>query len=147
MLIGDFLGGGGMDSLELTLRFAGARQRVIASNIANIDTPDYIPLDLSPGEFQKTLASAIDRRRSAGNVGPLQLGSTAQMRVDGPAETARVTFTPTTPSGNILFHDRNNRDIERLMQANVENLGVYRLAAELLRTRLEVTRVAISERV
>lgn len=142
MLIGDMFQGGGMDTLELTAKFAGSRQRVIASNIANLSTPNYVQLDLSPAEFQRVLKAAVEKRRA---------GQTQELRLSGSRQVAQdprggVSFTPTTPSGNILMHDRNDRDLERLMQANVENVGVFRVAVDLLRSRYEVLRSAISER-
>jgi flagellar basal body rod protein FlgB len=47
----------------------------------------------------------------------------------------------------VLFHDRNNRDLERLMQGLAENTTTYRVAADLLRSRYDVLRTAISQRV
>lgn len=143
MLIGDLFKGSEIESLELTMKFAGARQRVIASNIANLSTPNSIQLDLSPQDFQAALRSAVDRKRSGATDG-LQLKSSRQIAQDSRGE---VTFTPTTPSGNILMHDRNDRDVERLMQANAENAGVFRVAVDLLRSRYEIMRTAISQRV
>jgi hypothetical protein len=36
--------------------------------------------------------------------------------------------------------------MERLMQANAENITVYRLSAELLKTRFDLLKSAIAER-
>jgi flagellar basal-body rod protein FlgB len=142
MLISDLFKGGDLQALELTAKFAGARQRTIASNIANISTPNYVQMDLSPQEFQKALRAAVERRREGGS-SELKLGSSSQIAQDS---RGRVTFTPTSPSGNILMHDRNDRDLERLMQANAENAGVFRVAVDLLRSRYEIMRSAIAER-
>jgi flagellar basal-body rod protein FlgB len=137
--------------LELTAKFAGERQRVIASNIANIDTPNFQPTDLSPELFQRQLRSATERRRESSRPDePLVLRSvpgasgTQEVRVDAQGQ---AQFTPTSSSGNILFHDRNNRDLERMMQANAENVAVFRVAVDLLRSRYEQLRTAMSERV
>lgn len=136
-----------MDTLELTAKFAGERQRVIASNIANLSTPNYVQLDLSPAEFQRVLRDAVEKRRA---------GQTSELKLTGSREVAQdprvrgsegVRFTPTAPSGNILMHDRNDRDVERLMQANVENVGVFRVAVDLLKSRYDVLKAAIGERV
>lgn len=144
-MIADLVNSGAIQSLELTMRFAGERQRLIAHNIANLSTPDFRPMDVAPAEFAHALRDAIDERRSrtGGEIGELHPRSTAQLtfRSDG-----GVTLKPKTPSNNILFHDRNNRDLERLMQDNAENVAVYRLSAELLRSRFEVLRAAIAER-
>lgn len=146
-MINDLVNAGAIPSLELTMRFAGARQRLIAHNIANLSTPDFRQLDVAPADFAHALRSAIDERRerTGGEIGELRVKSTRQIRF-GADGAGSVSLTPRTPSGNILFHDRNNRDLERLMQDNAENVAVYRLSAELLRSRFEILRSAIAER-
>lgn len=141
-------------ALEMTIRFAGQRQRVLAHNIANISTPDFQPLDLPVAEFQRTLGEAIDRRRDAargGGVqtpgaphGPLAWRESRHLRQD---DRGDLLATPSDPSRNILFHDRNNRDTERMMQDVAENLSVYRVATDLLKSRYDLLRTAISGRI
>jgi len=144
-MLADLASSGAIPSLELSLRFAGERQKLIAHNIANASTPDFRPLDVDPAHFAQTLRGLIDQRRSktGGEHGILPSHSSKQIRfgADG-----RVTLNPRVPSGNILFHDRNNRDMERLMQDNAENVAAYRLTAELLRGRYEILKSAIAER-
>jgi len=120
-------------ALEATLQFAARRQRLLAHDIANISTPNFQPLDVSPAEFQRVLGEAIDRRRSrfGGDRGELPLKGSRHIEVDA---RGRLQLRPHAQAGNILFHDRNNRDLERLMQSLVENTSVFRTAAELLRT-------------
>lgn len=128
--------------MEATIRFAGARQRLIASDIANIDTPDYRTRDVDPRGFQAALGEAIDRRRAGGSVGPLGAQSTREIRFgrDGGLE-----LEPRSDRGNVLFHDRNNRDLERLMQDLAENMGMYRVASDLLKNRMDHIQGAIRE--
>lgn len=132
--------------LEALVRYAGARQRLIAHNAANLSTPDFRPLDVAPSEFRSVLREAVERRRAQHGAigGELELGSSEQIRF---GSDGAIELTPQTPTGNILFHDRNNRDVERLMQANAENMAVFRVATDLLRSRMEIMRAAISERV
>lgn len=145
-MIGELSNSGAIPSLELMVRFAGGRQRVLAHNIANLDTPDFRPTDVSPQAFQHALGKAIDERRArtGGQEGALNFKGNPQVRREA---DGRLTLTPTSPSRNILFHDRNNRDLERLMQDNAENAAAFRVAVDLLRGRYEVMRAAISERV
>jgi flagellar basal-body rod protein FlgB len=145
MLVNEIVNSGALPSLEMTIRFAGARQRVIAHNIANLNTPDFRPTDASPAQFQKALKEAVDRRREAtgGSQGELDFRSTRQVKREADGS---LSLTPTTSSGNILFPDRNNRDVERLMQANVENAGVFRVAVDLMKNRFDEIRTAIAER-
>lgn len=133
---------GSLPALEQTLKFTGARHRLILNNIANLSTPNYQPKDVRPGEFRAALSEAIDKRREAGRVvGPLEMRDTRRITFG-----ERLTLDPRTPSGNILFHDRNNRDLERTMQDLAENAMMYRTAADLYRSRMGLVREAIRER-
>ncbi len=137
---------GAIPALEMTLQFAGARQRVIAHNIANFDTPNFRPKDADPRDFQRVLGEAIEgrRARNGGVSGALDWQESSQIK-RGPSGSLRLN--PEADSGNILFHDRNNRDLERTMQDLVENAGVYRVASDLLRNRFQIIQAAIAERV
>lgn len=147
MLISDITSSGAIPTLEASLRFAAERQRLIAGNIANISTPDYRQKDVSIAGFQEALGHAIDARRAStgGERGDLPLRSTQELRVDG-AGSADFHLAPKSPSGNILFHDRNNRDLEHLMRDNVETTQEFRFASELLRNRFELLKSAIAMR-
>lgn len=137
---------GAIPALEAAMRFSAQRHRVIVHNIANLSTPDFVPMDVSVPAFQSQLQEAVDRRREAtgGQHGGLELRETREVGV-GPG--GRLELRPATPSGNVLFRDRNNRDVERTLQDLVENATMFRVASDLLRSRLAILRVAISERV
>lgn len=142
MFIDGLLNSGAIPSLERTMQFTARRQEIISHNIANLSTPNFQPLDVSTHAFQKTLGEAIDRRRQQmGGRGPLRLESTREVGV-----TSRgLELTPQQPSGNVLFHDRNNRDLERTMQDMVENLTAFRVASDLLKGRMDLLNSAIRD--
>jgi flagellar basal-body rod protein FlgB len=133
-----------MPVLEQMMRFTAQRQRVLAHNIANIDTPDFLPLDVSPQRFQDALRQAVEVRRRAGGTGELAPPQSREIRV-GP--DGSWTLRPGTSSGNILYHDRNNRDVEVMMKDLAENALTFRVAADLYRQQNDTLRVAISQRV
>lgn len=144
-LISDISTHGSTPVLGRLLEFAGQRHRLLSHNIANMDTPDFRPLDVSTRGFQQALARAVEdrRARTGGAHGTLPLESTDEVQVS----RSRLTLTPRTPSGNILYHDRNNRDLERMMQDLAENTLMFRTASDLLRREHELIRTAISQRV
>lgn len=141
MFLRDVIGGGAIPVLELAARFAGRRQELLAHNIANIDTPDFRPRDVSPARFQEMLGDAVDRSRDRG--GNLEWRQTREVRREG----SDLRLVPRSPSGNILFHDRNDRDLERMMADLSENLAVFRVATDLLRSRYGLINGALAERV
>ncbi|MCX5689651.1 MAG: hypothetical protein NTV94_07695 [Planctomycetota bacterium] len=148
MIFDDLATAGSGPILEQMLKFAGARQRLLAHNLANIDTPNFVPLDVSPQAFQRHLAKAVAKRRetTGGESGALELSDTDEVSFGG-GGAAPITLTPGTSSGNILYHDRNNRDVERLMQAVAENQLTFKTTADLLRRQNDLLRSAISQRV
>lgn len=137
---------GALPTLEATMRFSAKRQQLIAHNIANLETPNFTPVDVDPRHFQSVLRDAVDERRgrARGTFGPIDMDETRQLeqRADG-----GLTLRPLTHSGNIAFHDRNNRDLERTMQQLAENAAAFRLASDLMKNRTGVLRSAISERI
>ena len=49
-MIDGFLGGSSLPALERSIQYMSARQRLLAGNIANIETPGYRPTDVSPAK-------------------------------------------------------------------------------------------------
>lgn len=144
MFIDQVLDAGAMPTLERAMQFAARRQELIAHNIANISTPNFIQRDVSVERFQAQLASAVDRRRerTGGIRGALELGSTQEVKV---RPGGSLALTPTSPREGVLAHDRNNRDLERLMQDMVENMTAFRVASDLLKSQMDTLMTAIRE--
>jgi flagellar basal-body rod protein FlgB len=134
-----------MPALEKMLLFSGGRQRIIANNIANIDTPNYQGVDVDPQSFQKLLGEAIDsrRNRNGGAFGALELKQNRQVQSVG----GRMVLNAETPAAGVLFQDRNQRDLERLMQQLVENASTFRVASDLMRKSSSQLKLAIAQRV
>lgn len=138
-----------MPALEATIRFTARRQAFLTNNVANADTPNFRPRDVAPGEFQRVLGDAVDKRRQqfGGHRGSLEFRSSENIR---PSRTRlgepSFDLRPSAQGRNILFHDRNDSDIERMMQDLVENTNVHGMAVELHRGRSELLNIAIRER-
>lgn len=135
--------------LEAAMQFAARRHSVIQHNIANLTTPGFQTRDVSVEDFHEALGEAVEHRRAASRGeggtrgGQLEFegNSEVKMHPDGTME-----LRPRTPTGNILFHDRNDRDLEKSMQALAENVAAFRVASEFLRGRYEMLNTAIRER-
>ncbi|MFN3166335.1 MAG: flagellar basal body rod protein FlgB [Phycisphaeraceae bacterium] len=135
---------GSMPVLERMVQFTGARQQLIAHNIANFDTPYYKPIDLDPTRFQAQLGDALQRRSRKPNPmhRPIELRSDEQVRI----RKGQMQFVAQPQNENILFHDQNNRDVERTMQDLVENAMAHRASIELLKSEFDLLQTAIRER-
>lgn len=134
---------GALPVLERMMQFAGARHRLISNNLANLSTPGFRPEDVSVSAFQQSLRDAIDARKAGDRAGGLALTDSREVVVhrDG------LELRPQPRGDNILFHDGNDRDLERLMQSLVENIMAFRAASQLLRNRQLVLNEAIRERI
>lgn len=135
---------GALPTLKRTMEFTSARQQILSHNIANLSTPNFKPLELSPELFQAQLGKAVDERRRSRRPldGDLEFTPTPQIR----ERDGSLVFEPQQAGDGILYHDRNNRDLERTMQALAENALVHNTAVDLLRSEFELLRSAIRER-
>jgi flagellar basal-body rod protein FlgB len=118
--------------VERVLEFAQARHKLIAENMANIDTPGYRQKDLSPTKFFEMLRDRAEQRRASAP------GSTSYDDIAAEIEN---------PSRGILFHDGNNRSMESLASDQAKNGLLYTLAIELLRKQFSAMEQALKERV
>jgi len=122
----------GTHALELATRFYEERHKVLAENVANIDTPDYHTKILDPEVFREELKEALHEAKSA-RENRLELRGDAQIATDS---QGRLTVKPRTrPAANILFHDGSNASLEQLMTEVQKNSLDYQLAASLLNKR------------
>ena len=118
--------------VEKVLKFASARQKLIAENVANVDTPGYRQKDLSEAKFFSMLRERAAARRDAA---PGSLG------YDG------LNVDVENPQAGILFHDQNNRSMEQLASDQAKNGMLYMLAIELLKKQFSSMEMALKERI
>jgi flagellar basal-body rod protein FlgB len=118
--------------VERVLEFAAARHRLIAENMANIDTPGYRQKDLSSAKFFSMLrARAAERAQGApGAIGYDDIATDLE-----------------NPVAGILFHDQNNRSMEQLASEQAKNGLLYTMAIEILRKQYSQMEMALKERV
>src|SRR4051812_18324273 len=132
MFIERLLNGGNGPVIEASVRFAAARHRMLAENIANVDTPGYIQRDLSQEKFQALLAQRVERRDSLAD------GTTRFDDLGGEVENG---------TSGILFHDGNNRSMEQLMSDSAKNALFHNMMLEMLRKQFATIELALRERV
>ena len=144
-MIAGLFDNGALPSLERVVQFTSQRQKLLAANAANLSTPYYKPVDLDPKSFQQALGQAIDdrRRRTNPTAGPLEMRDTDQLRFN----PGGIDPRPIETNDNILFHDQNNRDLERLMQRIAENTLAHNAAVDMIRNQFDTLEIAIRERI
>jgi flagellar basal-body rod protein FlgB len=103
-------------SLEKYMNLLAARQKLVTSNIANVDTPGYQTKDI---DFQSEFQSILNGASS------------------GPA--------PQSVSGLKVKNDGNNVNLDREAQALSENSIRFNAATNLLKGQLRILKSAIKE--
>jgi flagellar basal-body rod protein FlgB len=115
---------------EQRLRWAEARQRVLAQNIANADTPNYRPSDMQP--FAKVLSGKLtEKQMVATNANHLQ-GTRQQ---DGRTLKERVS-AKRDPSGNAVSLEREALRVADTDSAHSTALSVRRRYISMFMTAL-----------
>jgi flagellar basal-body rod protein FlgB len=107
--------------ISAALSGLAARQRTIANNVANVDTPNFTASEVN---FEQTLQNAINGGRSGGSVDPSSLKS---------AVTRSTLVNSTSTRG-----DGNNVDIDREMELLGETNVTYSALTQALSTRLSI---------
>ena len=112
------------------------RQQMVASNIANIDTPGYRTRDVS---FRLTMQEIL----SGGEI-PMKSGATDRPHL--PAWTS-IPLEPEVfeVEGLTMRADRNNVDIDREMLKLGETSFAYAMVTQLLRGKFRTISSAIQE--
>ncbi len=113
-------------TIDKLIQFTEKRQQILAHNIANIDTPGYKIRDLNLQKFQNDLRNAIENRKFKASI----------------SQKAKIDYDQ-----YLLFHDKNNRSIEKLVTSATKNALLHNVAVELLRSQYAILGKAISLRV
>ncbi len=104
-----------------------ARQRAIANNVANVDTPNF---KASEVRFEDTLKSAMTRARAG--------LTTDQTTLNAAASRASIVDATSTRG------DGNNVDIDREMEMLSEANLTYGALTQAMSTRISILRNVIS---
>lgn len=124
-----------IEKLKTRMHWHQARQKVIAENVANADTPGFKPRDVAEPQFDA-------RGRPVG--GNLQVARTApgHLALDQTRpgmSTRNAARFEVRPSGNAV-------NLEEQMLKSAQNQSDYQLAASLYEKSLSMLRIATGRR-
>ena len=123
-----------LNAMEGYMDRLSQRQKIVASNLANIDTPGYKTKDIS---FHATIDELIDKHSSG------HLRMTRERHLD--AETCGRRNMVFEPQGLIERADENNVDIDReMMKLNETSFG-YSMISQMLRGKYNKLSTSINE--
>jgi flagellar basal-body rod protein FlgB len=126
-----------VDVLGKSIDMRAKNQNLISSNIANAETPNYVPKSLSfESELQGALKNGDKGTPSVTNVRhiPLKGASSRVQSVSG-----KVVETPAKSPGK----DGNAVELEGEMSRMVENQIMYNASVQMLSKKFEGLRTAI----
>ncbi len=107
---------------------AGARQAVVAGNIANADTPGYRAKTLPAfAESYRDQAALSPRRSRVGHIGALDAGSGVRLQ----NRTGQAA-----PNGNTVSLETEMTAAAEVSQEQARAISVYRHALGIIRTTL-----------
>jgi flagellar basal-body rod protein FlgB len=129
----------GLDALlarmERAMDVMSRRQQLIATNVANLDTPGYRTRDI---DFDRALQRAVDERTE----GPLR--ATHPLHSTGEAAGGDAEL-PQRIEGLMVRNDGNDVSPDREMLALASTRSRYEVAAAIVRMRVRQLRSALSE--
>jgi flagellar basal-body rod protein FlgB len=125
-----------LSAIKSRMQYHQARQKTLAENVANADTPGFRPRDLKPFDLMLAMerggqAAAGPARTQAGHIGASGAGGAPGSRRAQPFES--------TPSGNAV-------NLEDEMLRLSQNNSDYQLATTLYSKSLSYLRLALGKR-
>ena len=122
--------------LEKLLDFHSDRHKLLAANVANIDTPGYKGHDISfPDEL----------KRAAGTGKTLALAKTNEGHLPAGIHLKDMRYSVFESNGTAHRLDGNTVDLDKEMSKLAENNLYYNTAAQLISKKLQGLKTAISE--
>ncbi len=123
------------EALVRRMSWLGQRQQVLTQNLANADTPDYVPQDLKEDSFARLLTRRLAPVEPA-TTNPAHLRGAAQ-RPARPAEgeDQRERFE-TAPSGNAVVLEEQLIKMAETQMDYQTMTNLYRKHIQMLRSAL-----------
>lgn len=128
--------GGHLGLLEKSMGAASLRQRVIANNIANVNTPGFKKSDVI---FEDALAQAML------GTGTLNQVRTHSRHLSKQQSADEVEPQVVASNGTTMRNDGNNVDIEAEMAQVAQNNLYYNTLAQQLSAKLKDLKTAINQ--
>ena len=115
--------------------WAAQRQKVLAQNISNADTPNYRPHDLKQVNFKDVLRGQMEPRVGVSRTDARHLKGTIPEQEPFRENGVRKTFEQ-SPDGNQVI-------VEEQMQKVSDTRSDYNTAVQLMQTHMKMLRIAV----
>lgn len=122
------------DMAMTKMNWASQRQKVLAQNVANADTPDYQPRDLKKLDFRHMLRD---------QVAPVQVARTNPNHLKGTIPEQDQFRSRTLLKSYEESPDGNEVVLEEQMQKVGDTRGEYNTAVQLMESHLKMLKIAL----
>lgn len=131
--IGIGAGGNLMQALKTRMQWHQSRQKVLAENVANADSPGFKPSDLKQPAIAATSATASGVSPTLTSAGHMSFAG-----LNGGFDGSKAQRFETTPNGNAV-------NLEDEMLKVAQNQSDFQLAASLYSKGLGLMKIAIGK--
>lgn len=122
---------GTINQLENSLKYSTTKQKAIAQNIANVDTPNYKAKEVLKPSFQTELKSAMQANRT----------DARHFQFSNANQSTGVVVTRPNSEYN---HNGNSVDVDKEMSEMAENQIYYNAMIERINGKFNSLRTVIS---
>ncbi len=131
-----------IETLTESVKFAERRHQLLASNIANLDTPGYLTQDLSVDNFHEALQDSIAASKQNRNLtGPQDDDSANNISKQQAQQHVHKVYE------QILYHDGSDVSLEQQVTNISKNQAMHSTAISMLRHQMHTLQMAIAESV
>ncbi len=136
-------------ALTAKMTWLNERQRVVAANVANADTPGYQARDLKEPDFERLMRS-LERGRMTATGGTMAMKRTDGQHITGGGGSDRLTgaqveLDPKKEAGLEASPTGNAVVLEEEMMKVAKTAADYELMANLYQRNLGMLRLAIGK--
>lgn len=128
--------------LRQSIGFNADRQRVIAENVANANTPGYTPNDLDEAGFRQALRAEMEGRRTSTGGISMRTSDAGHIGSSGVSNSSRNWQTTASPDSETTINGNSVVLEEQMVRANETRLQ-YETALSLYQKSLGLMRMAV----
>jgi len=128
------------DILEKSLHYRKIRQDMIASNIANADTPYYRPKDI---RFEEALQEEVNKKFSVPRPPKLKLAQTESGHLPGFDDSENARAVVFYRDGHLARNDGNSVDLDVETTEMAKNNIAYNATIQALRKDIDIFKAVI----
>ncbi len=120
-----------LSMLRTRMQWHQARQRILAENVANADTPNYRARDLAPLNFERTLTSSLALARTEpGHIGASGGGDSRFADDNDPHYEIRPRGTAVSHEDEMLKLAGNQMDYDAVTSLYTRSLSLIKTAVD-----------------